>query len=255
MGSALLMGWFRTMPDLLVSVVEPNDLHIVDPNIRHFQSITDIDPTHTFDLLVLAVKPQTMKLTCESIKRHLGQLPPVLSIAAGKNLKFYASQFGETAPVMRSMPNTPAAIGHGITVICANQYVPPYSRNLAHQLLSAVGKVEWLDDETLMDAVTAVSGSGPAYVFLLIEELANAGMECGLPETVALALARQTVIGSAYLAETEAQIDAATLRRNVTSPGGTTEAALKVLMGQNGLHTILREAVAAATQRGKELAS
>jgi pyrroline-5-carboxylate reductase len=151
------------------------------------------------------------------------------------------------------MPNTPAAIGRGITVAVPNRRVSPSARRLADALLAATGAVEWADDEALMDAVTAVSGSGPAYVFLLAETLARAGVAAGLPTALAEKLARATVAGSGELLH-RSTIDAATLRENVTSPGGTTAAALGVLMGDDGLQPVLTKAVAAATKRGKELA-
>ena len=151
------------------------------------------------------------------------------------------------------MPNTPAAIGRGITVAVGNRRVKAPARRLADALLAATGTVEWIDDETLMDAVTAVSGSGPAYVFLLAEALARAGAAAGLPQPLAGRLARATVAGSGELLH-RSTLDAATLRTNVTSPGGTTAAALDVLMGGDGLEPLMTKAVAAATKRGRELA-
>jgi pyrroline-5-carboxylate reductase len=151
------------------------------------------------------------------------------------------------------MPNTPAAIGRGITVAVAADNVSTDQRTVANALLRATGAVEWTDDEKLMDAVTAVSGSGPAYVFLLAEELARAGIEAGLPAELATRLARQTVAGSGELLQ-RSDVTAATLRQNVTSPGGTTAAALDVLMGADGMQQLLTRAVAAATRRSKELA-
>ncbi len=155
--------------------------------------------------------------------------------------------------VVRAMPNTPAAIGRGITVAVAANNVSAAQRAIADALLRATGSVEWVDDETLMDAVTAVSGSGPAYVFLLAEELARAGVEAGLPEALATRLARETVAGSGELLH-RSEASSATLRQNVTSPGGTTAAALEVLMGPDGMQPLLTRAVAAATRRSKELA-
>jgi pyrroline-5-carboxylate reductase len=153
---------------------------------------------------------------------------------------------------VRAMPNTPAAIGRGITVAVGNERLTPAGRKLAHALLAATGQVEWVDDESLMNAVTAVSGSGPAYVFLLAETLARAGVAAGLPAALADTLARATVAGSGELLHRSAE-PAATLRQNVTSPGGTTAAALGVLMAKNGLEPLMTQAVAAATRRGKEL--
>ncbi len=151
------------------------------------------------------------------------------------------------------MPNTPAAIGRGITVAVAAKSVSKAQQVTASDLLRATGWVEWVDDESLMDAVTAVSGSGPAYVFLLAEELARAGVAAGLPEELATRLARETVAGSGELLH-RSDLEAATLRQNVTSPGGTTAAALEVLMGKDGLQSLLTRAVTAATKRSKELA-
>jgi pyrroline-5-carboxylate reductase len=151
------------------------------------------------------------------------------------------------------MPNTPAAIGRGITVACPNARVSAVQRALAHKLLAATGVVEWVDNEALMNAVTAVSGSGPAYVFLLAETLAHAGRAVGLPPELAEKLARATVAGAGELLH-RSELDAAALRTNVTSPGGTTAAALNVLMGENGLEPLLTKAVIAATRRGRDLA-
>jgi pyrroline-5-carboxylate reductase len=155
--------------------------------------------------------------------------------------------------IIRAMPNTPAAIGRGITVAAPNARVTPAQRQLADALLAATGAVEWIGDEGLMDAVTAVSGSGPAYVFLLAESLARAGAKAGLPADLAARLARATVAGSGELLR-HSPLDAATLRHNVTSPGGTTAAALDVLMAADGLDPLMERAIAAAAKRGRELA-
>jgi pyrroline-5-carboxylate reductase len=151
------------------------------------------------------------------------------------------------------MPNTPAAVGRGISVLSANARVTAAQRTHAEMLLAAVGETAWIEDEGLMDAVTALSGSGPAYVFLLVECMARAGVAAGLDAELAMQLARVTVAGSGELMR-RSQDDAATLRRNVTSPGGTTEAALKVLMGAGGLESLMEEAIRAATDRSRELA-
>jgi pyrroline-5-carboxylate reductase len=177
----------------------------------------------------------------------------VISIMAGRTLDFLARVLPGNVAIVRAMPNTPAAIGRGISVAVANARATPLQRDLAQGLLSAVGVVEWIDDEALMDAVTAVSGSGPAYVFLLAESLARAGATAGLPADLSGRLARATVAGSGELLH-RVELDAATLRRNVTSPGGTTAAALDVLMGEGGLDQLMTEAVAAATRRSRALA-
>ncbi|MFQ5954731.1 MAG: pyrroline-5-carboxylate reductase, partial [Kiloniellales bacterium] len=152
-----------------------------------------------------------------------------------------------------AMPNTPAAVGRGITVCCANPLVSAAQRGLCQRLLAAVGEVDWVADEALLDPVTAVSGGGPAYVFLLIETLAEAGVEAGLPAELAMRLARHTVSGAGELARLSDE-PAATLRQNVTSPGGTTQEALEILMAEDGLKPLINRAIAAATRRSRELA-
>jgi pyrroline-5-carboxylate reductase len=177
----------------------------------------------------------------------------VLSIMAGRTLAFLQAKLPPNTAVVRAMPNTPASVGRGITVVVANTRVSTRQRKQASGLLAAIGKVEWIDNEKLMDAVTAVSGSGPAYVFLLTEALIQAGTTAGLPAELAARLARETVAGSGELLA-RSSLDAATLRQNVTSPGGTTAAALEVLMGPGGFTTLLTKAIAAATRRSNELA-
>ena len=171
---------------------------------------------------------------------------------AGRTLRFLEAALPGAA-LVRAMPNTPAAIGRGITVAVANARVSGAQRALVDTLLSAVGAVEWVADEALMDAVTALSGSGPAYVFLLAEAMARAGVAAGLPPALAEKLARATVAGSGELLH-RSPLDAATLRQNVTSPGGTTAAALDVLMAKDGLEALLTKAIAAATKRSRDLA-
>jgi pyrroline-5-carboxylate reductase len=171
---------------------------------------------------------------------------------AGRTLQFLEAALPDAA-VIRAMPNTPAAIGRGITVAVANARVSSEQRALVHTLLSAVGAVEWAPHEALMDAVTALSGSGPAYVFLLAEAMARAGVAAGLPPALAETLARATVAGSGELLH-RSPLDAATLRQHVTSPGGTTAAALDVLMAQDGLEPLMTKAIAAATKRSRDLA-
>jgi len=181
-----------------------------------------------------------------------GPATVVVSVMAGCTLRFLARALPHAGALVRAMPNTPAAIGRGITV-AVPLHASEAKRELAHRLLLATGTVEWIADETLMDTVTAVSGSGPAYVFLLAEALAQAGVAAGLPQPLAAKLARETVAGAGELLR-HSPLDAATLRENVTSPGGTTAAALEVLMRAEGLPALLREAVAAATERSRKLA-
>ena len=203
---------------------------------------------------MLAVKPQDMAGTVRPLAETFRARPPlVLSIAAGIRVGDIERWCGPGVAVVRAMPNTPAAIGRGITVAVAARKVTAAQRAIADALLRATGSVEWVDDESLMDAVTAVSGSGPAYVFLLAEELARAGVEAGLPEALATKLARETVAGSGELLH-RSDLPSATLRQNVTSPGGTTAAALSVLMAGDGMQPLMIKAIAAATKRSKELA-
>ena len=176
-----------------------------------------------------------------------------LSIAAGKTLGYFAARLGHTAKIVRSMPNTPAAVRQGITVATAAASVSAAEKTRCHELLEAVGQVLWADDEALMDPVTALSGSGPAYVFLLVEAMAAAGVKAGLPADMAMQLARATVAGSGELLKQSSE-PAAQLRVNVTSPGGTTAAALQVLMASDGIQPVFDKALAAASRRSKELA-
>jgi pyrroline-5-carboxylate reductase len=189
------------------------------------------------------VKPQVFDDVLPAYRRWVRPETLFLSIAAGKTIAGIARHLGGEAAIVRAMPNTPAAIGRAITVACPNPHVGPEQRRLCERLLAAIGDSAWVEDEALMDAVTAVSGSGPAYVFLLIEALAAAGTGAGLPPDLALRLA---------LVSPDAP---ARLRENVTSPGGTTRAALDVLMGEHGLPELLDRAVAAAAARSRELAN
>jgi pyrroline-5-carboxylate reductase len=203
-------------------------------------------------VLLVAVKPQVMEDVLPGLARLAGPGTLTLSIAAGRPVASFERHLPAHSAVVRAMPNTPAAIGRGITVSFANAHVTREQRALTDMLLSAVGEVGWVEDEALMDAVTAVSGSGPAYVFLLAECLAAAGKAAGLEGPLADRLARATVAGAGELLHRSSE-DPAVLRQNVTSPGGTTAAALSVLMDENGLERLMREAVAAATRRGREL--
>ena len=256
MGSALLAGWLRKgVAREAVTVVEPMAGKTV--NDRFHVSVAaaadGLDADFAPSVVVFAVKPQGMEDIVPDYSRFAGPATVFLSIAAGRTIGFLESHLGDDAAVVRSMPNTPAAVRRGITVACANGLVSAEQRAACQALLEAVGEVAWLEDEGLLDAVTAVSGSGPAYVFLLIECLARAGVDSGLDADLAGRLARATVIGSGELAR-QANEDATRLRENVTSPGGTTAAALDVLMGGDGLQQLMTRAVDAATRRSKELA-
>jgi pyrroline-5-carboxylate reductase len=253
MGGAMLSGWLaRGLDATHVVVIEPHpsdDIRaLISKGIRLNPSPGDLGSVAT---LVVALKPQTFRDAGPGLKAFAGSSTLVLSIMAGTPIAAIEQACGGS--VVRAMPNTPAAIGRGITVAVAAKQVSAAQRATADALLRATGSVQWIDDEALMDAVTAVSGSGPAYVFLLAEELARAGVAAGLPAALAETLARETVAGSGELLH-RSDFSAATLRQNVTSPGGTTAAALGVLMGPDGLQQIMTRAVAEATRRSRELA-
>lgn len=203
---------------------------------------------------LLAVKPQYMKEACTDLGRILNDDTLMLSIAAGKTIEAFEKMFGAHQPIIRAMPNTPAMIGEGISVLCANQAATDQHKESANQLLSTCGAVKWLDDETLMDAVTAISGSGPAYLFYFIECLEKAALARGLEPNLAKELARQTVIGASALAKHQTNENISALRENVTSKGGTTAAALDILM-EGEFSEVLEKATSAAEQRGKELSN
>ena len=251
MGGAMLTGWLAGGLDAnRVVVVEPFPADDIKALAAKGVRLNPKD-AGTADTLVVAVKPQMFREAGPALKKLVGPGTLVVSIMAGTPIAVLEAVCG--GMVVRAMPNTPAAIGRGITVAVAAKNVSAAQRATADALLRATGSVEWVDDESLMDAVTAVSGSGPAYVFLLAEELARAGVEAGLPAELATKLARETVAGSGELLHRSEQ-DSATLRQNVTSPGGTTAAALEVLMGRDGMQPLMIRAIAAATKRSKELA-
>jgi pyrroline-5-carboxylate reductase len=253
MGGAMLEGWLaRGLAAADFVVAEPIDaLRPRTSGVRAVASTSDVAKTP--EIVVLAVKPQSMDGVLPDLKRFADEDAVFLSIAAGKTLKYFASHLGTTAKVVRSMPNTPAAVRQGITVATAASGVSEAEKNRCHQLLEAVGQVIWVDDEALMDPVTALSGSGPAYVFLLVEAMAAAGAKLGLTPDMAMQLARATVAGSGELLKQSSE-PASQLRVNVTSPGGTTAEALKVLMAADGIQPVFDKALAAASRRSKELA-
>ena len=253
MGGALLTGWLaRGLDARRVVIVDP---HLSDDikalaatGVRLNPDSKDIGDVA---VLTVAVKPQMFREAGAGLAAWVQPATLAVSIMAGVTIAGIGEVCG--GRVVRAMPNTPAAIGRGITVAIAAHDVTSEQRAVADALLRATGEVEWIDDESLMDAVTAVSGSGPAYVFLLAEQLARAGIAAGLPAELATRLARDTVSGSGELLH-RSEADAATLRQNVTSPGGTTAAALQVLMAPDGFQSLLTRAVDAATQRSRELA-
>jgi pyrroline-5-carboxylate reductase len=251
MGGAMLTGWLAGGLDASrVAVVEPTPSDEIKALAAKGVRLNPQAKTAA-EALVVAVKPQSFREAGPMLKPFVGASTLVVSIMAGTKIAALEEVCG--GMVVRAMPNTPAAIGRGITVAVPARNVSAAQRTTADALLRATGSVEWVEDEKLMDAVTAVSGSGPAYVFLLAEELARAGVEAGLPAELATKLARETVAGSGELLH-RSDLPATTLRQNVTSPGGTTAAALEVLMGHDGLQQLMIRAIAAATKRSIELA-
>lgn len=250
MGSAMLQGWLaRGVPASSVWVLDPNPSDWVKAQGVHLNEGVPPQPA----VVLIAVKPQMMGAALPSLQALAGGDTLFLSVAAGTMIAAFEDAFGKSARIVRSMPNTPAAVGRGITAITGNANATAADLDLAEALLSAVGQVVRLAGEHQIDAVTAVSGSGPAYVFHLIEAMAAAGEAEGLPPEMAMQLARATVVGAGELAH-QAPETAAQLRINVTSPGGTTAAALSVLMDeQTGFPALLKRAVKAAADRGREL--
>lgn len=250
MGSALLTGWLAAgVPPTSVWVIEPNPSDWLRGLGVHLNSGLPVAPA----VALLAVKPQMMGAALPALQALGNGTTLMVSIAAGTSIAAFEAAFGDQTPIVRTMPNTPAMVGRGITGICGNPHAGVEGLALARSLMSAVGQVVDLDGEHQIDAVTAVSGSGPAYVFHLIEAMAAAGMAEGLSEQVAMQLARATVCGAGELAW-QSDETAAQLRINVTSPAGTTAAALGVLMdAETGFPPLLRRAVKAAADRGREL--
>jgi pyrroline-5-carboxylate reductase len=257
MGGAMLEGWLKggaeasrivaldpAPPPEVMAVIESSGVRL-NPDVS---SIRDAG------VVVIAVKPQLMEQVLPAVVPLKGSKPLILSVAAGKTIASFERHFGSDAAVIRTIPNTPAAVGRGITAMAANPHVSPAQLALARSLLEAVGEVVTVENEAMIDAVTAVSGSGPAYVFYLTECLAAAGEKVGLPAGLAMQLARATVSGAGELMR-QSGTDAATLRKNVTSPNGTTYAALQVLMAEDGMQPLFDKAIEAATKRSRELAS
>lgn len=250
MGSALLAGWLAAgFPATRVWVVEPAPSDWLQGTGVHLNAGLPQAPA----VVVVAVKPQMMGAALPGVAALGGGSTLVLSIAAGTRIAAFEAILGADTPIVRSMPNTPAMVGRGITAICANAAATPAHLALARSLMAAVGHVVDLEGEHQIDAVTALSGSGPAYVFHLIEAMAAAGQAQGLSPEVSMQLARATVTGAGELAFRSGD-SAATLRVNVTSPGGTTAAALAVLMDPDaGLPPLMARAIRAAADRGREL--
>jgi len=257
MGGAMVQGW-------LARGVAPARIHVVEPSAESRQPLAergvgavagidqvpgDLDP----EVVILAVKPQMMGELAPPYARFAAPGTVFLSIAAGKTIGFFEQALGAHAAVVRSIPNTPSAVGRGMTVACANANVTAAQKDRCDALLRGIGETGWVDDEAQIDAATAVAGSGPAYVFYLIECLAQAGVDQGLPEDLARTCAGQMVAGAGELYRQSGE-PAEQLRRNVTSPNGTTEAALDVLMAADGLRPLIGRTVEAAARRSRELA-
>jgi pyrroline-5-carboxylate reductase len=255
MGGALMEGWLsRGLDPLKITVIDPAPRSEIANLLAERKIGQSPDPRYfSPDAIVVAVKPEIAGEILPTLAPFIKPKTVVISIIAGRTIASLESGLPAFAAVVRSMPNLPASVGRGITVAVANKRVDGTGKALTTDLLAAGGVVEWIEDENLIDAVTALSGSGPAYVFLLAECMARAGMEVGLPADLANKLARETVAGSGELLH-RSELEAAKLRENVTSPGGTTAAALEVLMGKDGLQKLLSRAIAAATQRSRDLA-
>jgi len=259
MGGAMLAGWLK-------EGLNGNAVHIVDPFLEPIKSAFpnfSLDNLHeavdglpngiTPSFVIMAVKPQMMDEALSNLKENDLSATVIMSVAAGKTIHYFEDHLSREHAIVRAMPNTPAAIGRGITVCVANTPVTVAQKKICTILLETVSTVEWIDDESLMDAVTALSGSGPAYVFYMAEAMAAAGEAIGLPEELSKKLARQTVSGAGALLDASSE-RTSKLRENVTSPGGTTAAALDVLMSEDGIAKIMRRAMQEAKNRSKELA-
>jgi pyrroline-5-carboxylate reductase len=253
MGAALLKGWTARGIGPVVAV-EPQP----SPQLRFLAKQGGVKLARSLDgigkpnVCVVALKPQILKTEMPALRRFSQSGALMVSIAAGTTTRTLTRAWGRDSRIVRAMPNTPGSIGRGITALYAGANATAKDRAMAGKLLAALGDTFWVKKESLIDSVTAVSGSGPAYVFLLVEALAEAAQRQGLPRDIAMRLARATVAGSGALLDAD-QSSASDLRRAVTSPGGTTEAALKILMAENGLSRLMTRAVTAARKRAEEL--
>ncbi|MFK7839076.1 MAG: pyrroline-5-carboxylate reductase [Bdellovibrionales bacterium] len=257
MGGAMLKGWLNSDIQARYTIIEPfgqPDFTKENPDIAYGKEISDVESNiKKSDIIILAVKPQMMIEVCSALKHIIQKNCLILSIAAGQTINNFEDYFGSDQPVIRVMPNTPSAIGQGMSVAVSNPHATNAHKDIVTKMLDCSGKTAWVEDEDLMNAVTAVSGSGPAYIFHLIEAMATAGEHVGLDAETSMILARQTVIGSAALAGSQSDTSATALRENVTSPNGTTAAALDVLM-DGRFQDILNAALMAAKKRGEDLA-
>lgn len=254
MGGAMAMGWIKSgIAASSIIAADPNPPQAMKSRFDEagISIVSGAPDNLKAGVIFVAVKPQVMEAVLPAYRKLIGPDTIVISIAAGKPLAFLEAQLGDAAMV-RAMPNTPAMIGRGVTGAFANARVSERQRKLVHSLLEVSGPVEWVGSESLIDAVTALSGSGPAYVFYLVECMAEAGRKLGLPADLTMRLARATVSGAGELLH-QSPDDAAVLRKNVTSPGGTTAAALDVLMADGGMQPLFDAAIKAARDRAEEL--
>ncbi|MBI1276267.1 pyrroline-5-carboxylate reductase [bacterium] len=251
MGRALASGWLSSLADATIHAVDPHAQPM--DGIHLHKDLSGLPSSLTPDAVILAVKPQQMTHVLPLLaEQPWMKASLLLSIAAGTRITTFQHALGESQPVIRAMPNTPALIGQGMTGLVANRTATAAQRHLAETLMQSVGKTLWLEDESQMDAYTALAGSGPAYLFYFIECLTEAGVAQGLSSEVARVAAIQTMLGASMLAAASTD-DVATLRARVTSPGGTTAAALEVFMAPSGMKPLVKQGILQATQRGKEL--
>lgn len=254
MGTALLQGWLAQWPEARFSVVDHSPPAATE-RLQSYPDISSVPQDTKADLIVLAVKPQQLAELASACARFGHTQSIFLSIAAGITLNRLHGWLGPDAAIVRAMPNTPASIGQGISAIIANTACPPAGIALATRALQAAGAVVQVEEESWLDAVTALSGSGPAYLFRLTEVLTEAGISLGLPASLSAQLARHTMCGAAALMQAESDATPTALREAVTSKGGTTAAALSVLNENEALQQLFTKALHAATQRAKELAN
>ena len=257
MGNALLTGWLNNAVSIQqITVIEPNNDAVKNvPKSNKVSFVTEaseIIDNNKPKIIVFATKPQIMDIVTQQFMQFSAAENMFLSIVAGKTIKYFEKQCGKI-PIVRAMPNTPASIRLGITVACANKYINKKQKDICDILLKAVGSVAWIEDENLLDPITAISGGGPAYVFLLTECLTSAGIQAGLPDRLAHRLARETISGAGAMLQNTNE-DAETLRMRVTSPGGTTAEAIRVLTTNNVWQNLVTKAIKAAALRSQELA-
>ena len=252
MGTALIRGWIKAGLGP-ITAVEPKPSEALKDTCVKIVPTLEAVPAQTWRACVVALKPHIVRVEATKLAGIAAHGTLMISIAAGTGTDFLRANWGEKAAIVRVMPNTPGSIGRGISGLFAGPNVAAADHEFAGTLVSAIGQTVWLEAETLIDAVTALSGSGPAYIFALVEAMAKAGEAAGLPSGTAARLARATVTGSGALLDADPK-PTAELIRDVATPGGTTEAALKVLQGEGGLPALLTKAVAAAKTRAEELA-